>query len=81
MLSRDLYKLERWAHGKLMWFNKAKCKVLHLGQGTPRYVYRLAEELLENSPTEKDLWILVDEKHEPAVCSHSPEGQKYPRLQ
>ena len=42
-----------------MMFNKAKCKVLHLGLGNPRYQYKLENERIEHSPTEKDLEILV----------------------
>jgi len=42
--------------------SKAKCKLLHLGWGSPRYEYRLGEECSEISSVEKDLGVLLDKK-------------------
>ncbi|GAB0193697.1 triadin [Grus japonensis] len=46
-IQRDLDRLERWARVNFM---KAKCNILHMGQGNPKHNCRLGGKWIESSP-------------------------------
>lgn len=58
---RTLTRLEKWAPLNIIKLNKAKCKVLYLGQGNPKHKYRPCREWIESSSGE-DLGVFVDDK-------------------
>lgn len=49
-IQRDLGRLLKWTSTNLMKFNRAKCKVLHMGWGNHKHGYKLCDELIEGSP-------------------------------
>lgn len=64
-----LDKLVKWIHGKLSRSNKVQWKVLHLGQGNPKYQYRLGEAGRRTRGTGG--WKTT---HDPAMCTCSWES-------
>ncbi|GAB0191304.1 mitochondrial enolase superfamily member 1 [Grus japonensis] len=59
-----------------MKFNKAKCKVLHVGRHNPKHNHRLGKEWMKSSPEEKDFGGVGgrEAQHEPAMCANCVLG-------
>lgn len=54
----DLHRFEQWAKENFMTFSKAK--ILHRSYSNSHYQYKLLDELIEHSPTGKDMGFIVD---------------------
>ena len=53
-----------------MAFNVAKCKVMHIGHGNPRYEYSMQNTPLEVTEEERDLGVITSSKLKPgAQCT------------
>ena len=59
-LQRDLDAVVLWADKWQLPFSSTKCKSLHIGPRNPCHTYRMADTLLEQTHTEKDLGIHLD---------------------
>lgn len=55
-------KLDSWVTTYHMKLSKSKYWILHLGMGSPGSSYGCRDEMLEGSPAERDLRVLVDSK-------------------
>ncbi|KAJ7399989.1 rna-directed dna polymerase from mobile element jockey-like [Pitangus sulphuratus] len=79
-LQRDLSKLDNWAITNHMKFNRGKCWTAAPGTGSPGCKYSLGNEMLKSSATERDLWVLVDNKlNTSQQCPGSQEHQPCPQ--
>lgn len=61
-LQEDVDKLDDWAITNQMKFKKSKCQILHLKWSKFGYMYRLEDERLKISASQKDLGVLADGK-------------------
>lgn len=61
ILQHDLDSLVKWSCKWQLRFNEAKCKTLHLGSCNKRLEYKMNTTKLEDTKSEKDLGVYVDE--------------------
>jgi len=62
-IQNDVYSLFRWSDKWQLDFNKAKCKVMHIGKNNPMHSYYINlnnSETLSDVETEKDVGIVFD---------------------
>ena len=57
----DLTNLVDWSKNSQQPFNAKKCKAMHLGTNNPKLAYQMNGHTLENTSSEKDLGVLIDD--------------------
>ena len=65
ILQNDLNSLDNWCKEWRMFFNVAKCHVIHFSKKNPKYLYHINGRLIEPSKTEKDLGVVVSQDLKP----------------
>ena len=63
-IQNDLFKMQEWTQNWNLYFNVAKCKVMHIGKKNPHYSYFMKiendQQKIESCEEEKDLGITFD---------------------
>ena len=59
-LQESLGGLTDWAETWGMQFNVAKCKVMHLGSRNPKFEYKMAGQVLQETAEEKDIEVYMN---------------------
>ena len=63
----DLNSLSSWSRNNCMPFNVAKCKVMHLGRKNKKAVYKLMDQVIDETIEEKDLGVHFGETFKPST--------------
>ncbi len=58
-IQEDPIKLIDWSEKWLMSFNTDKCKVMHIGDNNPKFIYKMRDQELDNIKEEKDLGVII----------------------
>ena len=58
-------KLLKWSDEWGMDFNKAKCKIMHLGRHNPEHVYFMGNHQLESITEERDIGVVIQKDLKP----------------
>ena len=65
ILQEDLNSLIDWCKEWRMFFNAAKCHVIHFSKKNPNYLYHINGRLIEAPKTEKDLGVVISQDLQP----------------